>query len=168
MSENRTDTSTKKGGTKQSTHVQPTRRPLMLYSGTRFTIVTDRADTASFLNYRKRWVLPEKTPENTVQAFHVTKLVDRNVVSRNRVADRTCRPRVPAILFVECEEMPLAASWPCFENRAFSVLAAADGATAVYHLHLCEGSIGMLLLDMILHGVSSRDVPEEAHRSRPI
>jgi DNA-binding response OmpR family regulator len=72
-----------------------------------------------------------------------------------------------AVLFVEDEELLLAAVSTMLRKKGFSVIATADGATAVDHLRLRDHSVGTLILDMILPGASSRDVLEEARRSRP-
>jgi two-component system cell cycle sensor histidine kinase/response regulator CckA len=72
-----------------------------------------------------------------------------------------------AILFVEDEETLLAAVSTMLRKEGFSVIATTDGTAAVNHLRLRADSIGTLILDVVLPGVSSREVLEEARRSRP-
>jgi DNA-binding response OmpR family regulator len=72
-----------------------------------------------------------------------------------------------AILFVEDEETILAAVSTILRKEGFSVIATVDGTAAVNHLRLHADTVGTLILDVVLPGASSRDVLEEARRSRP-
>src|SRR4051794_38623438 len=76
-------------------------------------------------------------------------------------------PAATAILFVEDEETLLAAVSTMLRKEGFSVIATADGTAAVNHLRHHADSIGTLILDAFFPGASSRDVLEEARRSRP-
>ena len=71
------------------------------------------------------------------------------------------------ILLVEDEQMLLSAVARALKKNGFSVLAAPDGDTAVDQLRLHGDNIGLLFLDVVLPGLSSREVLEEARRSRP-
>jgi CheY-like chemotaxis protein len=72
-----------------------------------------------------------------------------------------------AILFVEDEQTLLAAVSTMLRKEGFSVIATADGTAAVDYLRLHADSVGTLILDVVVPGASSRDVLEEARRSRP-
>jgi CheY-like chemotaxis protein len=71
------------------------------------------------------------------------------------------------ILVVEDEEMLLLAVSKMLRKKGYSVLGAADGTSAVNLLHEHEGKIGLVLLDVTLPGLSSREVFDEARRVTP-
>jgi CheY-like chemotaxis protein len=71
------------------------------------------------------------------------------------------------ILLVEDEKTLLRAIAKMLERHGFSVLTATDGTDAVALLRRHGGDIALLLLDVTLPGVSSREVLEEARRIRP-
>jgi CheY-like chemotaxis protein len=71
------------------------------------------------------------------------------------------------ILVVEDEQTLLMAVARMLQNSGFSVLTSADGAAAVDQLRLHRENVSLLLLDVTLPGLSSREVLEEARRIRP-
>jgi DNA-binding response OmpR family regulator len=71
------------------------------------------------------------------------------------------------ILLVDDQETLLAAVAKMLRKKGFSVLAAADGAAAVDQLRLHGNGIALLVLDVTLPGLSSREVLEHARRMRP-
>jgi DNA-binding response OmpR family regulator len=70
-------------------------------------------------------------------------------------------------LVVEDEQTLLMAVATMLRKSGFSVLTSADGATAVDQLRLYGQNVSLLLLDVTLPGLSSREVLEEARRIRP-
>jgi PAS domain S-box-containing protein len=72
-----------------------------------------------------------------------------------------------AIMVVEDEQTLLAAVTKMLEKSGFSVLAAADGDTAIEHIRTCGERIALLILDVNLPGMPSRNVLQEARRVRP-
>lgn len=71
------------------------------------------------------------------------------------------------ILLVEDEEILRLATAKMLRKRGFIVLTAADGGEAVNLLRMYKEAISLLLLDVTLPGLSSREVLEEARRARP-
>jgi DNA-binding response OmpR family regulator len=71
------------------------------------------------------------------------------------------------ILVVEDEQTLLLAVARMLRKNGFSVLTSADGVAAVDQLRLYGEHIALLLLDVTLPGLSSREVLEEARRIRP-
>ena len=71
------------------------------------------------------------------------------------------------ILLVDDQETLLAAVAKMLRKKGFSVLAVADGAAAVDQLRLHGNGIALLILDVTLPGLSSREVLEQARRMRP-
>jgi CheY-like chemotaxis protein len=71
------------------------------------------------------------------------------------------------ILVVEDEEMLLLAVSKMLRKKGYSVLGATDGTSAVELLHEHKGKIGLVLLDVTLPGLSSREVFDEARRVTP-
>jgi CheY-like chemotaxis protein len=75
--------------------------------------------------------------------------------------------RTGTILLVEDEEQLRFAVSKALQNRGFSVIEAGDGSAAMdlmrRHLH----DLDVILLDVTLPGISSRDILEEAQRTRP-
>ena len=77
----------------------------------------------------------------------------------------TARPG--KILLVEDEQSLLFAVSQMLEKRGYSVLPAADGTAAVELLRRNAENVVLVLLDVVLPGLSSRDVFLEARRIRP-
>jgi two-component system cell cycle sensor histidine kinase/response regulator CckA len=75
--------------------------------------------------------------------------------------------RTGTILLVEDEELLRFAVSKALQKRGFSVIEAGDGSAAMdlmrTHLH----DLDVILLDVTLPGISSRDILEEAQRTRP-
>jgi two-component system cell cycle sensor histidine kinase/response regulator CckA len=75
--------------------------------------------------------------------------------------------RTGTILLVEDEEQLRFAVSKALQKRGFSVIEAGDGSAAMdlmrRHLH----DLDVILLDVTLPGISSRDILEEAQRTRP-
>jgi DNA-binding response OmpR family regulator len=71
------------------------------------------------------------------------------------------------ILLVDDQETLLAAVAKMLGKQGFSVLAVTDGAAAVDQLRLHGNRIALLVLDVNLPGLSSREVLEQARRIRP-
>ena len=86
--------------------------------------------------------------------------------TRSNAAQQTT-VRTGTILLVEDEELLRFAVSKALQKRGFSVIEAGDGSAAVdlmrTHLH----DIDVVLLDVTLPGISSRDILEEAQRTRP-
>ena len=68
------------------------------------------------------------------------------------------------ILLVEDEETLLQAVSKMFRKKGYSVLEAANGNLAVDLLRHYKGDIALIILDVNLPGLSSRDVFDEARR----
>jgi len=81
--------------------------------------------------------------------------------------DGHVRGRRGKILLVEDEEMLLSAVSRMLGKQGYSVLEALDGAAAVELLRLHGDSVALMLLDVSLPGVSSREVLQEARSIRP-
>jgi two-component system cell cycle sensor histidine kinase/response regulator CckA len=75
--------------------------------------------------------------------------------------------RTGTILLVEDEELLRFAVSKALQKKGFSVIEAGDGSAAMdlmrTHLH----DLDVILLDVTLPGISSRDILEEAQRTRP-
>jgi len=71
------------------------------------------------------------------------------------------------ILVVEDEEMLRLPVSKALRNRGFLVLEAGDGSAAMNLIRSRSADIDVVLLDVTLPGVSSRDILEEAGRIRP-
>jgi CheY-like chemotaxis protein len=86
--------------------------------------------------------------------------------TRSNAAQQTT-VRTGTILLVEDEELLRFAVSKALQKRGFSVIEAGDGSAAMdlmrTHLH----DIDVVLLDVTLPGISSRDILEEAQRTRP-
>jgi CheY-like chemotaxis protein len=72
-----------------------------------------------------------------------------------------------AILLVEDEDTLRNAVVRMLQKRGFEVLAASDGTAAVDQLRIHGERLTLLMLDVTLPGLPSRDVLEEARRIRP-
>ncbi|HYI95174.1 MAG TPA: response regulator [Bryobacteraceae bacterium] len=72
--------------------------------------------------------------------------------------------RAGIILLVEDEEMLLVAVSKMLRKKGYSVIEAGDGNTAVDLLRRHNDEIAVILLDVNLPGLSSREVLEEAQR----
>ena len=72
-----------------------------------------------------------------------------------------------AILLVEDEEMLRNAVAKILQKKGFEVLAASDGTAAVDQLRVHGERLTLLMLDVTLPGLPSRDVLKEARRIRP-
>ena len=72
-----------------------------------------------------------------------------------------------AILLVEDEEMLRNAVANILQKKGFEVLAASDGTAAVDQLRVHGERLTLLMLDVTLPGLPSRDVLKEARRIRP-
>jgi CheY-like chemotaxis protein len=72
--------------------------------------------------------------------------------------------RAGAILIVEDEEMLLLAVSKMLRKTGYSVLEAADGNTAVDLLRRYKDNVALIVLDVNLPGLSSREILEEAQR----
>ncbi len=72
-----------------------------------------------------------------------------------------------AILLVEDEEMLRNAVANILQKKGFEVLAASDGTAAVDQLRIHGERLTLLMLDVTLPGLPSRDVLKEARRIRP-
>ena len=83
------------------------------------------------------------------------------------------RPGMPGdapgatILLVDDQETLLAAVAKMLRKKGFIVLTATDGAAAVDQLRLYGKGITLLILDVTLPGLSSREVLEQARLIRP-
>jgi CheY-like chemotaxis protein len=71
------------------------------------------------------------------------------------------------ILVVEDEEVLRLAVSKGLRKRGFSVLEACDGSAAMYLIRARAYDIDVVLLDVTLPGISSREILEEAARIRP-
>ena len=71
------------------------------------------------------------------------------------------------ILVVEDEEVLRLAVSKALRKRGFSVLEASDGSAAMDLIRARANDIDVILLDVTLPGVSSREILEEAERIRP-
>jgi two-component system, cell cycle sensor histidine kinase and response regulator CckA len=71
------------------------------------------------------------------------------------------------ILVVEDEEMLRRPVSKVLRNRGFSVLEASDGSAAMDLIRARANDIDVVLLDVTLPGVSSREILAEARRIRP-
>ncbi len=89
----------------------------------------------------------------------------RSAVSPSPAAHSNSETRT--ILVVEDEEMLRLPISKLLRRRGFSVLEASDGSAAMGLLRAHSADIGLVLLDVTLPGVSSREILEEARRSRP-
>ncbi len=76
-------------------------------------------------------------------------------------------PQMATILVVDDEHLLRQAVAKMLRRKGFDVLEAADGSAAVDLLRLRGGTIDVILLDLTLPGVPSRDVVSEASRVRP-
>jgi two-component system cell cycle sensor histidine kinase/response regulator CckA len=74
---------------------------------------------------------------------------------------------VTTILIVEDEELLRLAVGKALTRRGFLVLEARDGNEAISALGDYTGDIHLMLLDLTLPGISSREVFEHAKRTRP-
>ena len=72
-----------------------------------------------------------------------------------------------AILLVEDEETLRNAVANILQKKGFEVLAASDGTAAVDQLRVHGERLTLLMLDVTLPGLPSRDVLKEARRIRP-
>ena len=75
--------------------------------------------------------------------------------------------RAATLLLVEDEETLRTSVSKMLSRRGFSVVGAGDGSAAVDVLRGHPGKIDIILLDMTLPGTPSREVIEEAQRTRP-
>lgn len=71
------------------------------------------------------------------------------------------------ILVIEDEDLLRLAVSRALRKRGLSVLEAGDGTAAMELLHQRANDLDVVLLDVTLPGVSSRELFEEAHRLRP-
>jgi two-component system cell cycle sensor histidine kinase/response regulator CckA len=71
------------------------------------------------------------------------------------------------VLLVEDEAPLRQAVSTMLRRKGFAVIEAGDGSAAVDHLHTDKDTINLILLDMTIPGVSSREVIAEARRVRP-
>ena len=76
-------------------------------------------------------------------------------------------PGLNQVLVVEDEESLLFAVSRILEKAGYSVLRAADGSAAVELLRRNVENVVLILLDVTLPGLSSREVFQEARRIRP-
>jgi PAS domain S-box-containing protein len=77
------------------------------------------------------------------------------------------RPEFGRLLIVEDEEVLRLAVSKLLRNRGFRVIEAIDGSAALELVRTHEDEIDMMLLDVTLPGVSSREVFEEVRVRRP-
>ncbi len=76
-------------------------------------------------------------------------------------------PKTATVLFVEDEETLRHAVSQMLRRKQFSVIEAGDGWTALDLLRSHPGDICVLLLDMTLPGIPSKDLIQESRRLRP-
>ncbi|HTB16709.1 MAG TPA: PAS domain S-box protein, partial [Bryobacteraceae bacterium] len=76
-------------------------------------------------------------------------------------------PRTQTILVVEDEEILRVPVSKALRNRGFSVLEASDGSSAMDLIRARAADIDVVLLDVTLPGLSSREILQEAGRIRP-
>jgi two-component system cell cycle sensor histidine kinase/response regulator CckA len=77
------------------------------------------------------------------------------------------RPPPEIVLIVEDEEMLRLAVAKMLRNNGFEVIEAGDGSSALELIAAYKNEIDLMLLDVTLPGVSSREVLEEARRMHP-
>jgi CheY-like chemotaxis protein/two-component sensor histidine kinase len=75
--------------------------------------------------------------------------------------------RTGTVLVVEDEELLRLSVSKALRKRGFSVMKASDGSTAMDLMRAHKDDIDVILLDVTLPGISSREVFEEAQRLRP-
>ena len=84
-----------------------------------------------------------------------------------RIKPKSMTARRGKILLVEDEQSLLYAVSRMFEKTGYAVLQATDGNAAVELLRRHRETVTLMLLDVTLPGLSSRDVLLEARRIRP-
>lgn len=77
------------------------------------------------------------------------------------------RPPSGIVLVVEDEEILRVAVSKMLRNNGFRVIEAGDGSSALELISAHKNEIDLMLLDVTLPGASSREVFEEAQRTRP-
>jgi CheY-like chemotaxis protein len=91
--------------------------------------------------------------------------------SDQRGGDRTCvetyQPPSGTLLVVEDEEVLRFAIAKMLRKSGFQVIEAIDGSSAIELLRTHADRIDLMLLDVTLPGISSREVVEQAHLARP-
>jgi PAS domain S-box-containing protein len=83
------------------------------------------------------------------------------------VSRKELRPLVGTVLVVEDEDMLRVAVSKLLRKKGFRVIEAIDGSAALELIRTREDTIDLMLLDVTLPGVPSRDVFEEARLKRP-
>jgi two-component system cell cycle sensor histidine kinase/response regulator CckA len=76
-------------------------------------------------------------------------------------------PRAGTVLLVEDESLLRFAVSKMLQKNGFEVIEAGDGSSALEMVRTYKDEIGVMLLDITLPGVSSREVFEQAQRLRP-
>ena len=76
-------------------------------------------------------------------------------------------PLSGTVLVVEDEESLRLAVCTVLRKKGFSVIEAANGSEAMDLVRLHQNGIDLILLDLTLPGVSSREIFQEAQRLRP-
>jgi two-component system cell cycle sensor histidine kinase/response regulator CckA len=94
------------------------------------------------------------------------KAIEIPSVATSSVAEQST-VRTGTILLVEDEELLRFAVSKALQKRGFSVMEAADGSSAMDLMRAHLYDIDVMLLDVTLPGISSRDILEEAQRTRP-
>jgi two-component system cell cycle sensor histidine kinase/response regulator CckA len=99
-------------------------------------------------------------PCTSKKAIEIPSVTTSSVAAQSTV-------RTGTILLVEDEELLRFAVSKALQKRGFSVMEAGDGSSAMDLMRAHLYDIDVMLLDVTLPGISSRDILEEAQRTRP-
>jgi two-component system cell cycle sensor histidine kinase/response regulator CckA len=96
--------------------------------------------------------------------------VGKSAEANTEIASAIAQPlesRGETILVVEDEDLLRTAVSKTLRKKGFSVVEASDGSAALDLIRANKNSINVVLLDVTLPGISSREVLEETQRIRP-